>query len=157
MGSELEGYRERLAMLNDQALELIQGVSTEGLNWRPLGNAADPETNSLAATLIHLTGTQLYYIGAGLGGRPIQRDRAAEYRASVADPAVLEARVAQTNQMLAEVLPNLAPEKLEEQTKWNDRLVAGRWLILHIIGHSGQHLGHMQLTRQLWDSRGQGE
>jgi hypothetical protein len=25
-----------------------------------------------------------------------------------------------------------------------------RWCILHVIEHIAQHLGHMQLTRQLW-------
>jgi hypothetical protein len=25
-----------------------------------------------------------------------------------------------------------------------------RWCILHVIEHYAQHLGHMQLTRQLW-------
>jgi len=25
------------------------------------------------------------------------------------------------------------------------------WALLHALDHTAQHLGHMQITRQLWD------
>jgi len=31
-----------------------------------------------------------------------------------------------------------------------DRMVSVRWGILHVIDHTSLHLGHMQMTYQLW-------
>jgi hypothetical protein len=31
-----------------------------------------------------------------------------------------------------------------------DRVIPVRWCILHVIDHTALHLGHMQLTYQLW-------
>jgi hypothetical protein len=33
----------------------------------------------------------------------------------------------------------------------DDHAVTARWAIHHIIYHSGLHIGHMQLTYQLWN------
>ena len=33
------------------------------------------------------------------------------------------------------------------------RQVSGGWALLHALEHTGLHLGHAQLTRQLWEQR----
>jgi hypothetical protein len=40
--------------------------------------------------------------------------------------------------------------QLDAGRKFRDRQVTVRWSILHVIEHTAQHVGHMQLTRQLW-------
>jgi len=48
------------------------------------------------------------------------------------------------------VLSSLTEAQLDENRKWQDQMVSVRWCILHVIEHTAQHIGHMQLTRQLW-------
>ena len=41
-------------------------------------------------------------------------------------------------------------DQMEEDRKFRDRTAKVRMIILLVIEHTAQHLGHMQLTRQLW-------
>jgi hypothetical protein len=47
-------------------------------------------------------------------------------------------------------LSSLTEPQLAESRKFRDRTVTVRWGILHVIEHFATHIGHMQLTRQLW-------
>jgi hypothetical protein len=49
-----------------------------------------------------------------------------------------------------EVLSTLGAEELEGTREARGREVPVRWCILHVIDHTALHLGHMQLTYQLW-------
>lgn len=55
--------------------------------------------------------------------------------------------------IVEEVLSPLKEGQMEEDRKYRDRTAKVRWIILHVIEHTAQHLGHMQLTRQFWLAR----
>ncbi|MCA9957006.1 MAG: DUF664 domain-containing protein, partial [Anaerolineales bacterium] len=48
------------------------------------------------------------------------------------------------------ILQNLTQEDLDGTRQARDREVPTRWAILHVIDHTALHLGHMQITAQLW-------
>jgi hypothetical protein len=48
------------------------------------------------------------------------------------------------------VLSSLTAAQLEESKKWGDRTETVRRIILIILAHYATHLGHLQLTYQLW-------
>ena len=49
-------------------------------------------------------------------------------------------------------MAQLTAAELEETRQAWSRTVSVRWGILHVIEHTALHLGHMQITYQLWQS-----
>jgi uncharacterized damage-inducible protein DinB len=155
MPSELESYLERIEDLRGQVRALVADLPAEALNWRPLPVEAG-EVNSLAVLAAHIAGAEHFWIAEVIGGGPATRDRDAEFvtTAVAADELVrlLDAVGVETRQVFA----SLTPDDLngERQARGRDGIPV-RWSILHIIDHTALHLGHMQLTVQLWNG-GQG-
>ena len=49
-------------------------------------------------------------------------------------------------------MTGLTAADLDSTRQARDRMVPMRWAILHAIEHTALHLGHMQITYQLWSS-----
>lgn len=151
MNAELQGYAESLAGVHKEARKVLEGLPAQALNWTPLPQG----TNSLAVLTAHMCGSEGVWIRQALTGQEVKRDREAEFRtrASSADEllALLEKAEADARSVLEATKPAALKEVVE--------LMGGRFrlpkrgCILHAIEHLTQHLGHMQLTRQLWESR----
>lgn len=150
MNPELEQYTQALERLRASAAAVVEDLPAAALNWRPLDG--DESTNSLAATLTHLAGSTRYWVGEVAGERPAHRDRDAEFRASTTSAADLLGMLGQAMEVSRETLASLPPEKLDETVTARDRTVSRRWAVMHAIEHAAVHVGHMQLTRQLWEA-----
>ena len=50
------------------------------------------------------------------------------------------------------ILAALSAEDLDGAREVDGHNVPVRWAILHVIDHTALHLGHMQITYQLWNS-----
>src|SRR5690606_8899837 len=115
-------------------------------------------TNSLAVTAHHMAGSERFWVGEAAGGRPAQRDREAEFRATASSAAELTALLAEALAVSTEALGALTPAQLAEtitvRGAFGERTVTRRWAIVHALTHLAVHLGHMQITRQLWRARG---
>jgi uncharacterized damage-inducible protein DinB len=151
MPSELETYRERIDHLRNQVRELAAGLPAEALNWLPLppGEQGDA-TNSLAVLAAHVAGSEHFWIGEVVGGRPPTRDRDAEFATHATDARELLALLDRTAAETTEVLSALPATALDGERRIADRTVTVRWCLLHVAAHSALHLGHAQLTYQLW-------
>lgn len=134
----------------DQVKSLLAGLPQEALDWRPIEGEGELATNSLAAIVVHLAGSGTFWMKEVIGGRKIDRHRDAEFGAKGLSFSELEAKIGAAAKLPVEILSALTEEQLEEGRKWKDRSVNVRWCILHVIEHIAQHIGHMQLTRQLW-------
>jgi uncharacterized damage-inducible protein DinB len=161
MTSELEHYRQAFERLHADAAAAAAGLPPEALNWRPLPAGGDESTNSLAMTLAHLAGSERFWVGEVAGDRPAHRDRDAEFRATANSVEELTGQLDQALAVTRETLAGLTAEKLDEVvhtvSPMGQRDVTRRWAVLHSLAHGNIHVGHMQLTRQLWLSRaGQG-
>jgi uncharacterized damage-inducible protein DinB len=150
LSSELENYQRRIEDLRGQVRDLVAELPAEALNWRPLGFEEEHRTNSLAALVAHVAGAEHFWIGEVLGGLPASRDREAEFTMTAQHAAelvrLLEATAAETHQILA----RLEPSALDGRREVRNRTVPVRWCLLHVVDHTALHLGHMQLTYQLW-------
>ncbi len=148
MVPELASYLERIEDLRSQVGRLIADLPAEALNWRPLATA-----NSLAVLAVHIAGAEHFWIGEVVGGLPATRDRDAEFaiQAKTAEELVrqLDDTATETHQLLA-ILP---PAELDGERQARGRTIPVRWCLLHVIDHTALHLGHMQLTYQLWTGR----
>jgi uncharacterized damage-inducible protein DinB len=164
---ELDNYLKRIEDLREQVSDLIADLPAEALNWRPLppsvpapsallgtGAGGTEErgdaTNSLAVLAAHIAGAEHFWIGEVIGGRPSTRDRDAEFLTEVEDGSQLVRLLEQTGLETREILTTLTETDLDGIREARGRQVPVRWGILHIIDHTALHLGHMQLTYQLW-------
>ncbi|MGD8624069.1 MAG: DinB family protein [Anaerolineae bacterium] len=148
--SELDNYLQRLEDLRGQVRDLIAGLPAEALNWQPLGGSPDSPTNSLAVLAAHVAGAEHFWIGEVLGGLPATRDRDAEFATKVDAPAGLLLRLEKTAAETRKVFADLSPADLDGTRQARGRTIPVRWCIMQIVDHTATHLGHMQLTLQLW-------
>jgi uncharacterized damage-inducible protein DinB len=150
MNKEIQGYLTTLKELQDQIKSLLEGMPQEALDWRPIPGEGELATNSLAAVVTHLAGSETYLMKEIIGRQPVQRDREAEFVTRGVNVSALKTRLEAAAKSAEEVLSPMTEGQLEESRKLRDRQVTVRWSILHVIEHTAQHVGHMQLTRQLW-------
>jgi hypothetical protein len=145
-----------LAVLEEQIdamAALLRPLAAECLNWTP----AAPETNSIAAMVVHTCGSIDNWLARALV-ESIERDREAEFAAR-ADAAALVARVercrADTRRRL-EALRAVDPatvRAVRRLSRGEDQQVSVAWCIEHAIIHAGEHWGQIQLTKQLFEAR----
>ena len=147
----LEGYLERLQALHADIGRTIEGLPQAALDWVP-----GPEMNSLAVLAVHVAGAERYWIGDVVGGDPSGRDRAAEFHTQGLDAAALQARLAATLAHSQAVLEKLTLADLEATvvSPRDGRGFTGAWCLAHVLEHTALHLGHVQITHQLWEQRG---
>ena len=150
MHPEIENYLNRIENLREQIRGLIKDLPAEALNWRPTEGVDDHATNSLAVMATHVAGAEHFWISEVIGRRPPTRNRDAEFLTEVSDTAPLLQRQEQVGQETREVFSALSETNLNDIRQVRDRTVAVRWAMLHIVDHTALHLGHMQITYQLW-------
>jgi uncharacterized damage-inducible protein DinB len=148
--TELANYLERLEDLRGQISGLVAGLPAEGLNWRPLQGTGDHATNSLAVLAAHSAGAEHFWIAEVVGSRPATRDREAEFATLAASSAEIIRLLENTALETKEVFLTLKDTDLEDTRQTAGRTVPVRWCLLHVIDHTSLHLGHMQITFQLW-------
>ena len=148
MLSILQDYLERLESLHDGIERTIEGLSTEALDWVP-----GPDMNSLAVLAVHVAGAERYWIGDVAGRDPSDRHRSAEFRARGLDAAALKAYLAESLAHSRGVLEGLALPDLEASrvSPRDGREFTVAWCLAHALEHAALHLGHTQITRQLWE------
>ncbi len=152
MEAEVQGYLTEFGILKEQIREAIQNLNDEAVNWCPLPK----DTNSIYAMLYHLVGSEEYWVRQVIGGESIDRDRETEFRASGHLSEIIN-RWKKIGSISENILSNLSSSQLgESRTVTPTTGVVSytvRWCILHIISHYATHLGHIQLTQQLWEQR----
>ncbi len=155
MISEIQHYLHHVEDLRHQVRDLVTDLPAEALNWRPLAAGEDHAVNSLAVLAAHVAGAEHFWIAEVVGGLPASRSRDSEFQIEVEDAQPLMARLEAVGAETRAILEGLSVAELDKQYAVRERTVSGRWAILHVIDHTALHLGHMQITYQLWN-RGQG-
>ncbi len=153
MLKEIEIYLSFLNDLRGQVKTLLEGLPKEALDWRPLDGQGELATNSLAVMTTHLAGSEAFWVKEIIARQPIQRNRDAEFIVKGLGVSDLLAKMETGAKDTAAILSSLTSPQLEETRKFRDRTVTVRWGILHVVEHWAIHVGHMQLTRQLWQAK----
>lgn len=149
--SLLAAYLDLLQERFGQLDAAVADLPNPALDWVP-----GTEMNSLAVLVTHVCGSARYWIGEVAGGTPVHRDRAAEFQARGLSEAHLRAQLADTLAWAREAVSRLedADWGAPRQAGYREHPVTVGWALLHALEHSALHLGHAQLTRQLWEQRG---
>jgi uncharacterized damage-inducible protein DinB len=155
MADALETLREGMKTMATEhhrdMREIVADLDADALNWRP-----GPETNSLAVLVIHILGAEHSCVTTALG-KPIERDRDAEFQVVAESPSELIAEIDRIDSLLPGLLDQVSAEDLETvRTRPNDRLNRanpGIWWLLHSMRHTREHIGQMMLTRQMYEQQ----
>lgn len=146
--NELIEISGQLARLHGKVTALLVGTPTEALNWRPC-----PGANSIYSQVIHILGSEQYLIATLVGGQNIVRDRESEFHAAGHDRDQLFLEIARVGTLSQEIIHDLAM-RTDDVLSNTVMTTTGRhnlWYCLHFaIEHTALHLGHMELTVQMW-------
>jgi uncharacterized damage-inducible protein DinB len=104
--------------------------------------------------LVHLTASEGYWLGLALG-EPPERVREQEFRVRGLTADELKQRLAAADQFARQTLARIPLADLDiiRTSPRNDKTFTAGWCILHALEHSALHLGHVQLTGQLWEKK----
>jgi len=138
----------------------IGGFPKEALNWKPAGE----DSNSVAVLTVHSLHSTRSWLSTATGERLPERDRASEFRVEADDNVGL---FGVFDEMVSDCLVLLEPSQSVDwsamrrtHTRPNpedDMKVPAAWALLHAIEHLREHLGQMQLTRQMWQMERSGQ
>lgn len=143
-------YLESTEILFADFAALLQDLPQEALDWTP-----GPDTSSLAVLAVHTAGSTRYRLGEVCLAEAPTRDRPAEFDTRDMDANALQAHLAETVIHARQSLGQLTMADLPRI-----RPMPGRGMevtiaqaLLQALEHANQHLGHAQLTLQMWQQR----
>jgi len=137
-------HLQRLEDLQHRLHKEAQDLPAEAMDWSP-----GPEMNSVAVLLAHIAGLLHEGIDIALGDPP-GRVREQEFQTRGVLSAEMLRRLDAVIGYARGALPRLGLEDLDKERKDEDGTVTCGWALLHALEHSYLHLGHVQLTCQMW-------
>jgi uncharacterized damage-inducible protein DinB len=152
---ELERGTAELYMRHafEQVLGVADRLGDDRVNERPLG----PDTNAVAALVVHCCAVTEFWIGHVALGRPTSRDRESEF-STTATVSELHAIVARTITQVAEDLAAIDKGRVQADRTGRQFLEGGDEsdgaIVLHVLEEIYQHLGHMELAADALAIRG---
>ena len=141
-------YVNELEGLHNEIKHALLGMPETGFDWSP-----GEGMNSITVLVVHVTGSQRYWIGDVAVGDPSARNRQVEFQArelganaliSRLDEAVVYAKAVLSRFTLAD----LGQERLVPHS---GARVSMAEALQHSLAHTALHLGHIQITRQFWE------
>ena len=136
----LEGLQRRLH-------KDVRDLPAQAIDWSP-----GPEMNSVAVLLAHITGVLHEGIDIALDEHPT-RVREQEFQTRGVLSAEMLRRLDAVIDYARSALPRLGLEDLDQERKDEDAPITCGWALLHALEHAYLHLGHLQLTCQMWRQR----
>jgi hypothetical protein len=128
----------------------LEALPPEALDWKP-----GAEMNSVSVIIVHLTGAERFLIGDIVMQDSSNRNREAEFHIAGMSKADLIHRLTETEAYLTAAFEKLSLSDLETERihpRHGDQ-VSVAWALLHALEHTGTHVGHIQLTVQMWQQR----
>lgn len=139
--------RNTLADQHNSFREVISGLTTEALNWKPVDDA-----NSICVLVSHSLDAERFLLSSAVDV-PVERDRESHFRATTTGADELLALIDRAEAENFGYLAQLQGEDLAREIARPGRTHTGAWWALHAIEHTREHVGQALLTRQLWEAR----
>lgn len=130
----------------------LQGLPAEALDWVPGAGM-----NSLTVLATHSIAAVRYLIGDVVAGDPSGRVREQEFRTVGRSAEELSQRFAAVSVYAQDVVSKLTVDDLgkENFSPQHQRNFTVAWTLFRALDHLSEHMAHAQLTRLLWEQRGQ--
>ena len=153
MDAEMESLSRQIQSILGRVTACLEGLSETQQNWKPPIDGG----NSVYVIATHTLGNARAFVLGIACGRPLERDRPAEFRASGRDIAELAAQARRLSGDIEAALAGLSASALDRrllppQSLWGEgkaQEISVREAILHVVEHGSIHLGQLQITRDL--------
>jgi len=124
----------------------LEALSDEELWWRP-----NEKSNSVANLVLHLAGSNRYYLEHVIGGAADNRDRDAEFAARDRRPkSEVQRHWANSVALTDRILEDFDPARLQETTDRSGKTTTYTQILLHVSHHNAVHLGQiLYIAKQL--------
>ncbi len=149
-----EALANQFHQLHGDVQRDLDAIPAAALDWVP-----GHEMNSISVIIVHLAGSERFLIGDVVMQDPSNRDREAEFRIAGMSKAELVQRMSFTEDYLKAALEKLSLADLETKRihpRHGDQVTVA-WALLHALDHAATHVGHIQMTVQMWHQRSVGE
>jgi uncharacterized damage-inducible protein DinB len=114
-------------------------LTEEQLWWRP-----NERANAVANLVIHLAGSNRYYLEHVIAGRPTNRNRDAEFSARGGlSKAEIQQTWSQAVQTVGDVLGDLKESDLMNTSDRTGKVSTYAQILLHVSHHNAVHLGQI--------------
>jgi hypothetical protein len=137
-------YLQRLEDLQRRLRRDVHDLPAEAIDWSP-----GPNMNSVAVLLAHITGVLQEGIDIALD-QPPSRVRAQEFQTRGVLNAEMLHRLEAVIDDARGALPRLGLDDLAQARQDEDGPITAGWALIHALDHAYLHLGHVQLTCQIW-------
>jgi hypothetical protein len=133
----------------------VDGLPGEALDWKPAGD----DTNSIAVLATHVLHSTRSWMSVALGAPLPDRDRDSEFTVKSGDTAALLAFMDDFSAQVLAIVDTArdvdwsTPQKTHARPGDAPETVPAAWAALHAIEHLREHVAHIGLTRQLWETR----
>ena len=135
---------EEVAALHRRMREAVAGLDQRSLDWVPTDGA-----NSIAVLVTHTVGSELDWLHVACG-RAIDRDRDAEFKTHDRGAEDLAALVEGAERRAGELVRSAVAGGLEAARRSRaGREVTAAYCLQHAVAHTAEHVGQIELTRQL--------
>jgi hypothetical protein len=162
--SEIATYRRLLDEKYAEVDELLADLPTEALLWKPFESSPwKGPSNTLGQIIAHGISSTVYLLRRAewVAGKrewaAVDGDEGSnEFGPANLDPADLRERARRTLGISSDIIGPLNAADLDASRphpKRAERVFTTRHDVQHAIEHLSQHIGHAQLTRQLWALR----
>jgi hypothetical protein len=125
----------------------LDGLDEDALNWIPV-----PGANSIATIVTHLVGSEAETLRS-VAGITCERDRDAEFVPTTVTRQQLDLILAGADDLIEEVEPLIDENRLAAEvplpTLGVDDVRPGLSWLIGNYGHAREHVGQIQITRQL--------
>jgi len=117
----------------------LDALTDEQIWWRP-----NDRSNSVANLVIHLAGSNRYYLEHVVAGAEDRRDRDAEFAARDRRPkAELQRHWANAVALVDRVLEDFDAARLQETTDRSGKTTTYAQILLHVSHHNAVHVGQI--------------
>jgi uncharacterized damage-inducible protein DinB len=148
MEEPFDAYLSLFEALHQRVVKAIDTLPAEALDWIPAAGM-----NSLAVLVVHMAGSQRFWVGDVAMNEPSGRERSAEFQVQGVTSGALQQRLRASLDYTRAALGRLTLEDLSDKrtAAMHDGEISVSWALLHALEHTALHVGHIQITRQLWD------
>jgi uncharacterized damage-inducible protein DinB len=123
----------------------LDAIGEEDLWWRP-----HEQTNAVGNLILHLAGSNQFYLGHAIGGGADVRDRDAEFAARGGrSKAEVFGVYEDARATVQRVLDTLTPARLVETTNATGRASSFARILLHVTHHNALHIGQIVWVTKL--------
>jgi uncharacterized damage-inducible protein DinB len=149
IGALREATRTMLQWQHRNLCTVVSALSADALNWTPV-----PAANSIAAIVVHTLDAERELVAAA-AGTVIEHDGTERFGFAATSAEELLAMIDRTEQEINGYLDQLRDDYLGTDIARRGWTESGAWWLLHAVGHTREHVGQAQVTRQWWEHQTQ--